>query len=287
MVEPRAPALSLRDDELSIVRDARALTERRQHFLERGCHVLALSSRTSALAPSHGVAFAEILIDADDRSCQVYHDAAVMTPGHVALTKQGLDLIAACAGIVWLPTSRRVDGRSIQNLWEYHVDGAITGYDGTPQILPGTAEVDLRDGSAQIGEWTPSKWRGLAMRNSRMRKRDPKASLQLTINGWDDKKVLLYRKHGLRVSETKAKNAAIRTLGLKATYTVDELQQPFVVFRVIYLPDMTDHAVKQMVTANALRGASILYMPTAPPAATTQEADAAPTDPLLRPDFPL
>lgn len=268
------------------MKDVRSFTERLAFFRERECHVLALAARTSALGAGFGVSFAELWLDPDTKARQVYQDTAVMGEDERAIAKIGLDQIAACAGIVWLPTSRRADDRRIHHLWEYHVDGAITGYDGTPQILPGTAEVDLRDGSAQIGGWTPAKARYLKQKRARAAKKGD--AVPLHVGGWFEEKVQLYRQHGLRMAETKAKNAAIRTLGLRATYTVEELSRPFVVCRVIYLPDMTDESVKKMVTAHALRGASVLYMPHAMPAATaTQEPDPVPTDPLLREDFPL
>jgi hypothetical protein len=282
----RRRLVALSDDELSLARNARELGDRLAKFRALGCHVLALGGRSSALGAGFGVAFEDVWVDPDPAVKECYHDADVMKADQRAVSASSLARMAIGAGIVWLPAPAEIG--TVPNLWRYRAQGGLLGYDGTPQTISGTAEVDLRDGSAQIGGWSPSKWRGLSMRNSRILKKSPTASIAVTIHGWDDKRVLLYRRHGLRVAETKAKNAAIRTLGLKSTYTVEELLRPFVVCRVIYLPDMTDARVREMVAANALKGAAILYMPTvATPLAVTQEADPVPTDPLLREDFPL
>ena len=277
--------ISLADDELSIVSDARALTARLMLYRRLNCHVLALSGRSSALSKGWGVSFEDVYVNPDTAERECYHDAELMEPDQRAISGSSLARMAIAAGIVWLPKAQEIG--TVPNLWRYCAHGAVMGYDGSPQTITGTAEVDLRDGSAQIGGWTPSKWRGLAMRNSKLLKRNPKAAIQQTIHGWTDQRVLLTRRHGLRVAETKAKNAAIRTFGLKSTYTVEELSRPFVVCRVIYLPDMTDESVKKAVVAQALRGASVLYGPASwsQPATVSQESDPGPTDPLLREDF--
>lgn len=278
--------ISLSDDELSVVRTARALSERVRHLRALGCHVLALGGRTSALSQSFGVSFEDVWVDPDPDVRECYADPALMRPDERAVVASSLARIAIAAGIVWLPAP--ADIGTVPNLWRYRAQGALIGYDGTPQTISGTAEVDLRDGSAQIGGWTPSKWRGLAMRNSKLLKRSPKAATQQSIHGWDDKRVLEARRRGCRIAETKAKSAAVRTLGVRSTYTVDELAKPFVVCRVIYLPNMDDPKVREMVTDRALDGAARLYRwPVAPLAASTPEADPGPTDPLRREEFPL
>src|SRR3954453_16010110 len=77
------------------------------------------------------------------------------------------------------------------------------------------------------------------------------------------------RKHGLRNCEARAINAAIRECGcgIKEKYSRQELEKPFAVVRVAFLPDMTDPDIKRMVTERALGGTTALYAlpPTALP----------------------
>jgi hypothetical protein len=72
------------------------------------------------------------------------------------------------------------------------------------------------------------------------------------------------RRFGLRLAESKSMNAAIRNLGIKAKYALEELKKPFVMFRCSYVPDMSDPDIKRMVAGQALSGAGLLYGQTAP-----------------------
>ena len=88
--------------------------------------------------------------------------------------------IAAAAGVSWVQPSGRVDGFGIQNLWVYRMTAVYLSYDGVPQVIQGEKEIDYRDGSAQIGGWTPADWKAL-----------PKGVY--SINGWSDRRGLRSR----------------------------------------------------------------------------------------------
>jgi hypothetical protein len=241
----------------SIIQRADLLSTRILEWKAQGCHVLAPAVKIGGIARHFGVNVSAVFINPDPSAGECYCDKALMKEDERALSRIGLQKIAQCAGISWLPASGRTDDRRIQHLWEYRAIGAYVGLDGAPQLLQGTAEVDLRDGSAQIGGWTPERWRELLAANAEATRKGQKETWQ--IGGWSEARVLQARRFGLRLAETKAMLAAVRSLGLKAKYLKGELSKPFIVLRTQYLPDHDDPATRAMVAQNALLGAAALY----------------------------
>lgn len=247
--------MSDNDDLNEVITNPNELTGRIAQWRAKGFHVLSPAIKFTSFAEHFGASIAALIISTDESAGECYYDQAAMKQDERAISRVGLDKIAQLAGLSWLPSSRRTDPRTLQNLWEYHVDAAYVSYDGTPQMISGTSEVDLRDGSAQIGEWTPAKWRELLERNRTAAEKDR----VWAINGWSEKRVMSARRFGLRMAESKAKNAAVRTLGLKGKYSLDELSRPFIVIRFQYIPDMSDDVTRRMVTEASMRGVSSLF----------------------------
>ncbi|HYE88567.1 MAG TPA: hypothetical protein VEA16_19530, partial [Vicinamibacterales bacterium] len=254
-----APKIMSDNDLNAVIVDPNQLTERIAEWKAQGFHVLSPAIKFTSFAPNFGANVAALIISTDPALGECYYDHGLMKQDERAIGRVGLDKIAQLAGVSWLPSSRRTDLRTIQRLWEYHVDGAYVSYDGTPQIISGTAEVDLRDGSDQIGAWTPEAWKELLQRNASL----PDNQKVWNIGGWSEARVAQARRFGLRLCETKAKNAAIRTLGLKAKYTLAELEKPFIILRFQYIPDYEDETVRHMLAAAHMRGVSALYAGTA------------------------
>lgn len=212
----------------------------------------------SSLALDHAVNLCVVKIDptvdSQGNGPMCYRDKAFMKEDERGLGRIGLDMIAAAAGISWLPHphSRRTDDGRTPYLWSFTVVGAFTAMDGTIQTLPpGSAEVDLRDGSDQIGGWTPAKWRANNGQN---------------IGGWSEKRVHQARRFGLALAETKARLRAIRSLGIRQKYSVAELAKPFLIPRVSYKPDMSNPVVAETVTRMKMGGISALYAQQTTPA---------------------
>jgi hypothetical protein len=264
------PQMVTQPEPAGVIADPVALAAKVLDWQQRGFHVLSPAMKIWAFAPGYGVNVSMVLIDAtindDGFGSDTYFDRATMkSDGERAISALGLKRIAQCAGVAWHPElTTRLDDRTIPNLWEYRAVGLVQGIDGTWMSLHGTKEVDFRDGSAQIGGWTPDKWAALQAENRSL----PKDKQTWSINGWSEKRVLQARAQGLRLAETKAMSAAIRQLGLKHRYTVQELAQPFVVLRVSYVPDLADPAVREVVMQRALAGTSALYTTASLPAMT-------------------
>jgi hypothetical protein len=222
---------------------------------QRGYHVLSPAIQVSTFAPGYGVNASMVLLDPNvdekGRGLDVYRDDRTMQPAERGLAKIALGKIAAATGVSWIPSqSGRKDPLTIQNLWIYQVLGVYLAYDGTPQTIHGEKEIDYRDGSAQIGEWSRAAWREALERDPRTRH----------INGWSDNRVMQARSHGAERAETGAMERAIRMgFGIKHIYTVQELAQPFVALRVCPVVDMSDPRTRALVTDRQLAGVAALY----------------------------
>lgn len=244
-----------------LILEARELPTKFDEMRSRANLITPVVEITS-IAPHHAVNLSVVYIDPtvdeNGNGPMCYRDKTFMAENERGLNKIGLDMVAAAAGISWLPHphSRRTDDGKTPHVWAFTVVGAYTAMDGTVQTLPpGSVEVDLRDGSDQIGGWTQEEWEKLVESN----KGKARANQKWTINGWSDKRVRQARRFGLQLAETKARLRAIRSLGIKQKFTADELRKPFVVPRVSFQPDMNNPVVAEIVTRQKLAGVSALF----------------------------
>lgn len=180
--------------------------------------------------------------------------------GKRGLAKVALDRIAAAAGISWDPTSSgRQDNGSDPHYCHYRAVGSYRSFDGSRLSLFGEVEMDLREGSPQLDEM--------------------RAKASNSDRGSADKQILEVRKFILRHAESKAKNRAIRALGLRTSYTQSDLAKPFCVAKVMFTGHSEDPEIKRvfaLATANAfLAGTGALY-PAALPARSSARGHAPP-----------
>lgn len=223
-----------------------------QHY-----NVLSPAIAISQMAPGYGANMAVVVIDptvtfSDDGKSgsgpDCYWSKFIFQgdKSKRALNKQGLTRISQAAGVQWDPTHcRRLDNGRERNYWRWQYYGGIRTHDGQWQPLTATRELDLRDGSAEA--------LGMA-----------------SVNQLNQA-----RARGNEICETKAMQRAIRALGIKQVYTVDELKKPFLIVRFSFTPDMSDPEIKKLVTERAMSGMGQLY---APPPAAALPAIEAPAD---------
>lgn len=134
--------------------------------------------------------------------------------GEVALNKYALDTLCALAKISWSPTER-VDDRSDTCVCEVRVSGTMTNLDGTVRCLTGSKQIDLRGLRNDEDTWgiTTAAW----MAKATAKKKD----------GWHQ--VVTAREFILETTESKAKNRAIRCLGVPSSMTQERAFRPWVV----------------------------------------------------------
>jgi hypothetical protein len=235
----------------NFITDPRVLTEKIQEWTAKGFHVLSPAIQVSSFQPGYGINASLVLldhrVDATGRGIDVYYDKHSMLDHQRGPGKIGLGKLASAAGVSWIGGQcGRRDPLTIQNLWIYAVLGVFLAPDGTPQTIHGEKEIDYRDGSAQINEWSRARW---------IEEGRPK-----DINGWSEQRVMRARMNGAERAETGAMERAIRmAFGIKHVYSVDELSKPFVALRVVPMVDMQDPEVRQMVNAGKVAGVAALY----------------------------
>lgn len=249
MTDPAAAATQALDRrpavDAQIIRSPQEFVAQLEKWQRANYHVLSPFANFNALPPHWGILPTKVTIDpnADKAGAgEVYQDGVFTKGDDVALTKMGLAKIAMAAGMT--VESFRTDPRTISNLWEVKATARFIGINGTPQSRDAMEEFDLRDGS------------------ERAKQMQPKQLQQARIKG-------------LRNCEARACNAAVRNYGIKQKYTKAELQKPFVVIQMIYLPDMNNPIERQQVAERALAGSSTLYGhgPAALPAAASEPLD--------------
>jgi hypothetical protein len=200
------------------------------------CHLLTPVTDIGALPPQWSLVPSAVTLDPDPDRGDVYRDPLFCEGDEVAPSKVGLLKIARAAGIS-LETDR-LDSGTVQYYWSFKAKATYRGLDGQIKILEGTAEYDLRDNAPRVNKLIAA---------ARRKNRDPSAQIEGA------------RMHGLRGCEARACNAAIRQFGLRQKYTRAELAKPFVVFNMVWQPDMSDPTQRAMVAQAALTGTSTLY----------------------------
>jgi len=252
--------------------------------MQQVAHVLSPAIAVSSIAPQYAVNTAVVVIDTalpkveygSAAGNDVYYQSSIHKGTNrkigdewnteileVSLNKNGLIKILGAAGVD-MTRSERTDDRKDPYYWAWASEGEIVDFDGRRRRLPpGNVEIDYRDGSAQIGEWTPAEWakRAAAAEEKRRGKseRDAKAIKPEPINGWSEDRVRNARRFGSRIAEAESLNRLIRNLGVKQKYTLEELKKPFVIFRCSFMPDMSDPATLQIVTAAHMGASHLLY----------------------------
>jgi hypothetical protein len=216
--------------------DPSEVTRRLKRAKELG-HLIASAPQVGAIPEGTGVALSMVLLD-PEKDCYVPKGSSGNAP-----LKHALNLIALGAGLSWLPKlcGRTDDGKTAL-YWSWKSAGEVALLGGRKVVLVGSSELDLRVGGEtrrEIEERQIEKARG-----DNVVARD---AIQREIRG------ILARPMALL--ETKTMNRAIRTLGLKQSYTTAELAKPFVIARHEYTgrfqdPEMQKEAHRALIESH-------------------------------------
>ena len=150
----------------------------RRAVMREHAFLLTPTDNFSAIAPGYEIS--PQLVDIDPsvdaesgRGADVYYQKAIhksrevdrpgggydYVPLEVSINAQGLLRILAAAGVNVHDTVWSQDGSKERYLWVAETAGDIIEFTGQVRKLPaGIGSLDARDGSADIGEWTPEEW---------------------------------------------------------------------------------------------------------------------------------
>lgn len=193
-------------------------------------HLVSPASSVGSLPEGCEVATSFVQIDTANES----YDVGM---GKRGLSKVALDRIASAAGISWDPiASCRLDDGSDPYYVSFRAVGTLRGFDGTPVTIVGTKEMDLRPRSPQLESLeAKAKAKGKS----------------------SDAQVREMRLHIMGHAESKARLRAIRSIGIRTSYTPDELAKPFLIARLVFTGRTDDPELGRafaMVRANAMLG---------------------------------
>jgi hypothetical protein len=272
--------------------------ELRQRIEEIQQHAFVLSPMTaiSSIAPGYEITPVVVVIDPSvdpesGRGADVYFQRSIhkskkvdrpgggydYLPVEVSLNAQGLARILAAVGVNVHDSIWTQDGSRERYLWVCETAGDVIEFDGRMRKLPaGIGSLDARDGSADIGEWTPEEWAKRVQIAEAQKANTPEREKWKVkpepINGWTAERVAGVRKYGRQLAKTKSLNGLARRLGVRQSYTIDELKRkPFVVMRPMFMPDMSNTEIAKMVTAANLGARFSMY-----PGAALPSGEGAP-----------
>jgi len=251
-------ALAKRDDEeitgTSI--DAKVIDDKLRRA-QGVAHLVAPATRCDVLPAGCAVVTSALYIDEANETYPL--------KGGRGLSKTALNKIAVGLGVSWDPhASCRLDDGSDPHYCHYRAVGYYKSFDGQRQLISGEKQLDLRNGSAQLDALEASSKKG-------------DASAQIRE----------MRAFILEHAETKARNRAIRSAGLKTSYTSAELRKPFVMARLMFTGQTDDPTLKHafgMATAQAMLGGQSALYGQAPTPSALQQGGPPPTPPPPLPE---
>ena len=173
----------------------------------------------------------------------IEHESYDVGAGKRALSKSALDRIAGASGVSWLAgESGRLDNGADPRYVNYVAVGTVRQFDGSLIKIQGEKEMDLRDGSPQVE---------ILIAKARAKGRDHVSQLREL------------RSHILSHAATKARLRAVRSLGVRSSYSPQELAKPFVVAKLFFSGATNDPVLRRqfavMRASSMIDGARSLF----------------------------
>lgn len=230
-------------------------------------HIVSPATNIDVLPPGCGVAVNYVLVDPSTEKGgpkEVYAIGDALGLSGTTLAK-----IGAAAGVDWdASQSGRLDNGSDPHYCHFRAVGHVRNFDLSHRTITGEVELDARENSPQIEE--------IRTKAGKRKKKGPN-----DFNDGGASQILELRKFLLRHAESKAKNRAIASMGLKRSYSEAELQKPFAVCRLMFTGKTDNPEYERMFaekTADAMIGGMVsLYGRPAPqPAPAPHALSSAP-----------
>lgn len=233
-IDPRSLGLPMKPvSDPALVQDALAFAAARRYNL------LAPITKIDFLPPDHVVSIRVVSFDAEFSEPQVKarsNGSWYITDNGYALHRPALDQLLAAAGGSWVAGKcGRVDDGKTLLYWRFRMTLRIKGFDGQEREITRERELDLRDGAAEAAAMQP-------------------------------RQLAKARAMGSQLCESKAANRTIRAaLGIKGSYTREEMVKPFVFPVLIWAAPADDPVIRRMVAAKELGLAEAMFGPAADP----------------------
>ncbi len=241
------------------------INQRLQSERTKGAHVLAPMT-LQTIPPMHRPVVVSVQIDPDPNSKEVYKQRG----GGLSLSAIAFKKLGDAIGIQWVPEEcgRTDDGKDPDYVC-YRMTGLVKALDGTWRKIIGDKEIRM---SVIIEELTDS-YREKAQKYLH----DPKDGPDFCKSYpdpevWIAEKVrqdaLQMRKHMLARAQSGALARATKALGIRETYTLEELKKPFVFPKLVFSPDPNHPQDRAFLLAQGAGAINQLYKPETPQSAT-------------------
>jgi len=263
------------------------------------CNLLLPAASEAQLNPFYKYHVEVVPVDMSETSGDIFKVGQTKVSGQngkdiymdvYALTKPLLNKLAMAAGVQF--NSKGTYGERVDKYtYRAHAEGTITRADGTPRSETDQKEICLRDDEEKfqieftekaekgIEDWKQAKaaaeifkgrWVDAVDKNGRPRINSNGYPVKLYIIDESDRQryvdrsvrvnMQLLKKTWAEKAMTGAKMRVIRALlGIKGTYTLDELRRNFAVPSVVFSPDYNDPAIKQAMLAHALGSVTNMF----------------------------
>lgn len=224
------------------------LLEKIEELKESGANILLPSTRLEGLSAFHAPVLDQVYLSPDPNFGDVYPEG----DNYFRIARQGLMKLSVCAGIMWHPhETRRTDNRQDRDYVSFQAVGGIRKADGTPVFFKAEYDMDFEVIEEELRELFTAKCR------SWNKSEDEKAAY---IESSVRRDLLFKRKHKMKLAESGAMTRVIRALlGLKNHYTRKELEQPFVMVRIVIRPDYDDEQVKKRMIDASIQAMTGVY----------------------------
>lgn len=240
------------------------------------CNILTPAITTEGLTKLHAVTVEQLELSPNPKDGDVYpHDK-----NNYIINKQGLEKLSNLAGLVMIKTVR-TDNAADRQYISYQAAGYIRKADGSAVMSVKTYGMDFEVIEEECREMYQERMKNLG--KDKKPTQWPHNLTEQQRREWVEdktrKEVRRRRKYKDQLCESGAQARVKRDLlGLKGTYSKEELQRPFVVIRVVLKPDYDDPEIKRMLTQAAISAEGQLF-------GTTQgrAAIAAPTHEMTPP----
>lgn len=242
---------------------------------QESCHLVSPATTAAALPEGCSIAMSPVLVDVAMETYAI-PGSDDEGGGKRGLGKNILDRIFAASGGSWDPVmTRRLDDGSHPYFVHYQAVGTVKNFDGSSRTVKGEKVVDMREGSPAIQDLVEVSIRKLRKFAKLGWQAPTPPAMKAEARSKAENQVRALRLHILGHAESKAKNRAIRSLGIRTSYTAEELRKPFVVARPMFTGYSDDPAIRQMFAVKiadtflgssaALYGAPPALPPGAPP----------------------
>lgn len=194
----------------------------------------------------------ELKIDPDPKNKEVYKLSGTT---EFAFHHSTLQRIGFAAGLIWNAKGcLRTDDGTNPNIVQYKAEGAVRKEDGSYILLNADYLYDLSVIEEELNISYSKKFDELPDVEKKKSNRDK------WIGDKVKRDMIQNRKFRLQKAQAGAMSRVIRKIiGLKNSYSAEDLKKPFIIPRIVFRPDINDPKIRSLLLRQGLEATTILF----------------------------